>query len=170
MLQRIMGPAAFGFGFYFRHPAVWALSVPVALLRMWQGYQAAAWSLPFMAAELLVEGGRILQYVLVLAIGAGKTLRAMGSRDTWIEILQGAGRMTLQAFLWELLGYALVVGLMNLLFAAVLREANVEALLSSLGLDALDPLRARQALLLALKNLLLIPVSVIMLFRMLRLV
>lgn len=170
LIQRILGPAAFAFAFYFSHPAVWGLSLPVAALRMWQGYQSAARGLPYVVAELLVEGGRALQLVLVLAIGAGVSLRQMGSGATWLKILQGAGRIDLQELLWELAGYALVVGLLNLLLIAVLREATVATLLASLGLDALDPLRARQALLLGLKNLFVIPVSVIILVRLLRLV
>ncbi|WP_374711667.1 hypothetical protein [Symbiobacterium terraclitae] len=170
LIQRILGPAAFAFTFYFTHPAVWGLSLPVAALRMWQGYQPAARGAPYVVAELLVEGGRVLQLALVLAIGGAVSLRQMGSSATWLKILQGAGRMDFQEFVWELVGYALVVGLMNLALAALLQETHVAALLARLGLGALDPLRARQALLLGLKNLFVIPTSVIILFRMLRLV
>nr|PZN39183.1 MAG: hypothetical protein DIU70_09825 [Bacillota bacterium] len=137
---------------------------------MWQGYQSAARGLPYVAAELLVEGGRALQLVLVLAIGAGVSLREMGSGDTWVKILQGASRINPREFLWELAGYAIVVGLLNLLLVALLQEANVLTLLTGLGMNELDPPRARLALLLGLKNLFVIPVSVIILFRVLRLV
>jgi len=82
-------------------------------------------------------------------------------------VFAGIRQLEAVPFLWDLFGYAVVFGIYNAVLLAILRPANVRKMMVKAGIRRFEVAAVRNAVLLAFKNLFLIPVSVIYLFNIL---
>jgi len=157
--------------FYFSFALGCLISLPIAAARTYQVlYQGRLPRPASIAAELVVESLRIVQYALYIAYGAHASFRSLFAGDFWREAFAGIRQLEAVPLLWDVLGYAVVFGLYNAVLLAVLRPANVRKMMDRAGIRGFGVSAVRNAVLLAFKNLFLIPVSVIYLFDMLNIV
>ena len=162
-----------GVSYVFYFSSVWGclISLPIAAARTYQAlYQGSLQRPASISAEMLVESLRIVQYALFVVHGAGAPFRSLFAGDFWKEAFAGIRQLEAVPLLWDVLGYAVVFGLYNAVLLAVLRPANVRKMMDRAGIRGFGVSAVRNAVMLAFKNLFLIPVSVIYLLDMLNIV
>jgi hypothetical protein len=154
--------------FYFSFALGLLISLPIAAARTYQAlYQGRLRRPVSILAEILVESLRIVQYALFIVHGAHAPFRSLFAGDFWKEAFAGIHQLETVPLLWDVLGYAIVFGLYNAVLLAILRPANVRKMMDRTGIRGFEVSAVRNAVLLAFKNLFLIPVSVIYLLDML---
>lgn len=168
MWREALAPIGFAFGLYVRHATVWCWSLPIALMRVAQVTQEpalAGW--PGIVAELAVESLRVGQALVAVAIAKGVPIRRLRDKATWRPA--PGPPLTAGSVAAGLAGYLLLVAALNVLISDLAgRQVVTEAAQGWLG--AGEPAQGRAAVVLALKNLVLIPVSLLTMLRLFRLV
>jgi len=164
-LTEALHTLAASYAFYFSTALGLFLSLPIAAARTYQAlYQGRLGRPAWISAEVLTESLRVVQYVLFIAHGAHAPLRSLFSGAFWKGVFAGIRQLEAVPFLWDLFGYAVVFGIYNAVLLAILRPANVRKMMVKAGIRRFEVAAVRNAVLLAFKNLFLIPVSVIYLF------
>jgi hypothetical protein len=85
-------------------------------------------------------------------------------------MLSGVRELERGPFLWDLLGFMVVFGIYNAVLFAILRPSLVQKAMDKFGVIRLEVGTARTAAMLAYKNLFLIPVSMIYLFKIMNII
>jgi hypothetical protein len=111
---------------------------------------------------------RIVQYVLFIAYGTNTSIGKLFSVDTWKTMFAGVRQLSFIPFVWDLIGFIIVFGIYNALLFTILRKPVVEMIMSKTNIRRFEVKTVRTAIMLAYKNLLLIPVSMIYLFHILQ--
>jgi len=163
MLLANIAPVRWAYALYFTHWRVWVLSIAVAALRVDQVVRSSQG----VAGEVLVEALRIVQIVLAIAASKSLPLSALASGAAWKP--RDAASLSARDVVLGLLGYAVVFGGLNLALYTLVQQDVVLSVVPGVAEGHVDPIQARTAVTLAVKNLIVIPVSVITLFRVLRL-
>ncbi len=154
-------PAWFGYRIYLSSWRVWLASVPAALLRVVHVLAEPGW-VAAVGMEVAVEGLRVVLILTAIARSKDVPLSALKLRNTWQP--RQPVHYVPRGLVLEACGYAAVVGTLNLLVGWV---AGQSAAVPAAGFtDA----QLEAAVTLGLKNVLIIPVSVIVLLRILRLI
>jgi hypothetical protein len=120
------------------------------------------------STEITVELMRIVQYVLFIAYGTNTSIGKLFSVDTWKTMFAGVRQLSFIPFVWDLIGFIIVFGIYNALLFTILRKPVVEMIMSKTNIRRFEVKTVRTAIMLAYKNLLLIPVSMIYLFDILQ--
>jgi hypothetical protein len=153
------------YAFYFSSLLCFSLSLPIAAARSYQVlYGKTLNKSALIAAEILVELLRIVQYLLFIAYGTDTPFRSLFSADAWEAIFGGIRKLEGATLLWDLLGFMIVFGLYNAVLFAILRPSVVQKMTDRAGIGRFAVSAVRNAVMLAYKNLFLIPVSMIYLF------
>ncbi|WP_127586983.1 hypothetical protein [Paenibacillus koleovorans] len=157
------------FGYYFAHSVLVWLSLPIALVRVLQiAYRSRVPTPAAITTEFAVELTRLFQYILALSIGTAVSLsRLSSSSSAWGEMFAGIRLVKWESLPWDIAGFLVVFALFNAALTLLFRYGKVGELLQRLKLPRHRIGITKQALLLGIKNLLLIPVSVIYVFQML---
>jgi hypothetical protein len=116
------------------------------------------------SAEITVELLRIVQYVLFIAYGTNTPIGSLFAAATWKGLFAGIRQLEWGPFLWDLLGFIIVFGVYNAVLFAIIRPSNVRKMMDKAGISRFEVSEVRNAVMLAYKNLFLIPVSMIYLF------
>ena len=153
------------YAFYFSFALGFLLSLPIAAVRSYQVLYRQEWrGFASMSAEISVELLRIVQYVLFIAYGTRTPYGSLFSAESWKTMFAGVGRLEWGAFWWDLLGFVVVFGAYNAILFAILRPSVVQKWMDKAGIRRFEAPNVRNAVMLAFKNLFLIPVSMIYLF------
>jgi hypothetical protein len=153
------------YAFYLSFTLGFLLSLPIAAVRSYQVlYRKKLKGVASVSAEVAVELLRIVQYVLFIAYGTRTSYGSLFSAETWKTMLAGIGRLEWGAFWWDLLGFIIVFGAYNAVLFAILRPSVVQKMMDKAGIRRFEEPNVRNAVMLAFKNLFLIPVSMIYLF------
>lgn len=154
---------------YFSSLAIFSISLPIAAVRAYQVlYRKDMKKSVLASTEAAVELFRIAQYVLYLALGTGTPVRQLFTAEAWRNMFAGVRHLEWMPFLTDLLGYVIVFGLYNAILFLILRKPAVQAFVNAANIRRFDVSAVRNALMLAYKNLFLIPVSFIYLFYILK--
>jgi hypothetical protein len=164
VLEDVFAPVRWAYALYVTHWRVWMVSIPVAVLRVDQVIRSSQG----IAGEILVESLRVVQILLAIAASKHVAVMALANGAAWKP--RDAASLSMRAVVLGLVGYAVVFGGLNLAVYGLVHQDAVLAAIPGVGSGHLDPLRARTAVTLAVKNLIVIPVSVITLLRVVRLV
>lgn len=167
ILGRIVEPVRYAYVLYLRHPQVWLLSLPVAALRAFQVTRHLDGATGVLA-EVAVELLRIVQGLVAIAAAKGISPLKLTTREAWKP--REAGGLNPRNVVLGLIGYAVVALAVNGAVAIMMSHPEALAAVAKVvGSDVpADALRSAGTL--ALKNLTLIPVSVLMLLRIFRLI
>jgi hypothetical protein len=163
LLANLFAPVKWAYALYFTHWRVWMLSIPVAALRVDQIMRQAQG----FSGEVLVEVLRVVQILLAIAASKNLPLSALANGAAWKP--RDAASLSASGAVLGFLGYAVVFGGLNLALYALVQQYAMLAAVPGVADGSVDPMRARTAVTLAVKNLIVIPVSVITLLRVLRL-
>lgn len=151
--------------FYFSSALGLLVSLPIAAVRTYQALYQKKWKRStLIATEIVVELLRIVQYVLFIADGTHTPYGSLFSADTWKRMFAGILHLEWVPFLWDLLGYIIVFGVYNAILFAILKPSAVQMMMDKAGVRRFEVSAVRNAVMLAYKNLFLIPVSMIYLF------
>lgn len=161
---------ALSHAFYFSSLALFSISLPIAAVRAYQVlYRKNMKKSVLASTEAVVEGFRIVQYVLYLALGTGTPVGQLATAEAWRNLFAGVRQLEWTPLLTDLLGYVLVFGLYNAILFFVLRKPIVQAIMNAANIRQFEQSAVRSAILLGYKNLFLIPVSILYLFYILKL-
>lgn len=155
---------------YFSSLAIFSISLPIAAVRAYQVlYRKNMKKSVLASTETVVELFRIVQYVLYLALGTGTPVSQLTEAVGWRTLFEGIRQLEWMPFLTDLLGYVIVFGLYNAVLFLILRKPVIQAIMRAASIRRFEESAVRSAILLAYKNLFLIPVSIIYLFYLLKL-
>ncbi|MCC3373550.1 hypothetical protein [Cohnella sp. REN36] len=158
------------YAFYFASVLCFGISLPITVVRTYQAlYQKEIKRSVLVSTEIAVELLRIVQYILFIAYGTNTPLGSLFSPGSWKTMFAGIRQLDWIPFLWDLLGFIVVFGLYNALLFAILKPSIVQKLMDHVGIKRFEVSAVRTAAMLAYKNLFLIPVSMIYLFKILNL-
>ena len=153
------------YAFYFSSVLCFSFSLPIAALRTYQAlYQKKLDRSVSISMEILVELLRIVQYLLFIAYGTRTPSESLFLAETWKGMFAGIRQLEIGPFLWDLLGFIIVFGVYNAILFALLRPSSVQKMMDKTGIRRFEVSAVRNAVMLAYKNLFLIPVSMIYLF------
>ena len=161
------------FTFYFSFGLVVLLSIPVAIVRPIQVLYKGKLRGFFSLVELLVELLRLLQYGVILTYGMGFPLREVFGSTFWRQVLSRLEQLQWAHVLYQFVGFAIVFAVINiLLFLIILRKSTVAVVMEKCknktkSFTHFDVSTVRTAAMLAVKNVFVIPVSVIYMFHIL---
>jgi len=151
--------------FYFSAALGLSVSLPIAAVRTYQVLYQKKWKRStLIATEIVVELLRIVQYVLFIADGTHTPYGSLFSADAWKAMFAGILQLEWVPFLWDLLGYIIVFGVYNAILFAILKPSVVKRMMDKASVRRFEVSAVRNAVMLAYKNLFLIPVSMIYLF------
>ena len=153
--------------FFYRHPSLILLSLVPSSLRfyqMWNHLQTPAWM------EVAVLAARLLLFLLMIALMLNRPLREFSRKDFWSEFGE---RCSVQfnrdwpgVFIAQLAVFiVLLYGLMNLLLQWATRLL-LDPVIQLPGLQTEDRSAAHDALLFFLKNMSVIPLSMVYVLHM----
>ncbi len=150
---------------YFSFVLCLSISVPIAFVRTYQAlYKNRIKKTALISTEIAVESLRIVQYILYIAYGTNTSVGALFSAGTWKTMFAGVRQLEWMPLVWDLIGYLIVFGIYNVLLFAILRKSTVQQLMAKINIRRFELSAVRTAIVLAYKNLFLIPVSIIYLF------
>jgi hypothetical protein len=156
---RTLGAA---YAFYFSSLLCFSISLPIAAVRAYQALYRNKMAGPaWIATEIAVESLRIVQYVLFVAYGTHTPYGSLFLAETWKSMFAGIRLLEWGTFLRDLLGYMVVFGVYNAILFAILKPSNVQKMMDKAGIRRFEVSAVRNAVMLAYKNVFLIPVSVI---------
>lgn len=158
------------YGTYFSNAILFIISIPIAIVRTYQVlYMHRMGKMWHAVTEIAVELARLLQYILVLAKGTDTALRSLfSSGSAWGEMFAGIRLLHIPDAIWEFVGFIVVFALYNALLYALFLKSPVAALMNKWNFNRFELTSMPSALMVAYKNVLLIPVSVIYIFQILR--
>lgn len=155
--------------FYFTFIVILLLSIPIALMRCYQVLNKnKTKSYPFF--EILVWLFRILQYSLIVFIGNDIQVENLYSGSERNNIFQDLNHINLRQLIWDFVGYCSIFGIYNLVIYTFIREKWITSVLKKVFYYESNSAAIRLAIILGIKNLFLIPVSVIYLLRILTII
>lgn len=154
---------------YFSYMILFLISIPIAFIRttqvLYKHQISRAWHV---VAEIAVELTRLFQYIIVLAKGTDTALRSLlSSGSAWGEMFAGIRLMQIPDAIWEFVGFIVVFALYNALLIGLFRRSVIDSLMNKLKITRFEGSAMQTAIMLAFKNLFLIPVSVIFIFQIL---
>ncbi|MFK7696105.1 hypothetical protein [Paenibacillus sp. HJGM_3] len=157
------------FSTYFSYMLLFLISVPIAIVRSYQTlFRERLTKWWQFALEVVVEAVRLVQYVIVLAKGTDIALSSLlESGSAWGEMFAGIRMLRQSEAIWEFIGFLIIFLLYNAVLKAVFRQSFVAALMSKFSWSRFEAPAMQAAALIAIKNLFLIPVSVIYIFQIL---
>lgn len=159
------------YAFYFSSLLCFSISLPIAVVRAYQAlYQRKLKRSTLISTEIMVELLRVVQYVLFIAYGTHTPYGSLFLVETWKTMFAGVRELEWVPFLWDLIGFMVVFGLYNAILFAILKPSIVKRLMNKFGVRRFEVSAVRNAVMLAYKNLFLIPVSMIYLFYMLHII
>jgi hypothetical protein len=82
----------------------------------------------------------------------------------------GIQQLSLVQFVWDFIGFVVVFGIYNAILFAILRKPTMEMIMNKTNIRRFEVTSVKTAIMLAYKNLLLIPVSMIYLFNILHII
>ncbi|KPV44114.1 hypothetical protein AN477_08560 [Alicyclobacillus ferrooxydans] len=162
--------------FYFSHGIIVLLSIPTAVVRPIQVlYKGKLRGLlaPF---ELLVELIRLFQYCVILTLGLDLPLQSLFDSALWGRFVSIIRHLHWGQVAYQLCGFVIVFAVINIiLFMIIIRKSTVANLLEKYKnktktLSNFEVSSVRTAAMLAVKNMLVIPVSVIYLLHIFNLI
>lgn len=162
--------------FYFSHGLVVLLSIPVAIVRPIQVLYKGKVRGLFAPFELIAELLRLLQYCVILTFGMNFPQWGVFSSAFWKHIFFSLGQLHWAQVLYGFVGFAIVFAVINIiLFMVILRKSTVSIFMEKYrnktkSLEQFEVSTVRTAAMLAVKNVLVIPVSVIFMFHILNLI
>src|SRR5690606_38007059 len=120
--------------------------------------------------EIFVWLFRFLQYVLIVFIGNDIPVRNLPSKHEWNNIFQSLHHINSQQLIWDLVGYGIIFGIYNLVLYTVIRKKWTATLYKKMFNRSSNLDSFHLAIILGIKNLFLIPVSVIYLLTILKII
>lgn len=156
------------FAFFYRHLSLVILSLVPSLFRVmqsWNQFQTPIWM------EVMVEISRVVLFFLMIAIMMNRSVKDLFQRKFW-ESVQKNFDITIRhhwphVIIFQILIFIICLyWLMNSLFEFLLNKATVQIIMSLIHIEEYDDLTARDSLLFFLKNMSIIPMSMVYLLRM----
>jgi hypothetical protein len=143
--------------------------LPITAVRTYQAlYKNEINKVVLTWTEIAVELLRIVQYILYIAYGTNTPISMLLTGSAWGTMFVGVRQLSLMPFVWDLIGFIVVFGIYNVILFAILRKPVVEKWMDKTKIRSFEVTSVRTAIMLAYKNLLLIPVSMIYLFDILQ--
>jgi hypothetical protein len=117
-----------------------------------------------------VELTRVIQYILAIAIGTHTTISSLFSSGLWQDMFSGINQITVPDVIWEAVGFVIIFAIYNVILFRILKKSTVAAFMKRANITHFEVASFQTAMILAYKNLFLIPVSMIYLFNILKLI
>jgi len=155
--------------FYFTFIVISLLSIPIAFMRCYQVLNKDK-TKSYSFFEIFVWLFRILQYSLIVFIGNDLQLGNLFSGNEWNNIFQDLNHINLQQLIWDFVGYCIIFGIYNLGIHTVIREKWITSVFKKVFNYESNSATIRLAIILGIKNLFLIPISVIYLLSILTII
>ncbi|MDF2814037.1 MAG: hypothetical protein K0Q81_237 [Paenibacillus sp.] len=158
------------YSYYFSHTVLYLISIPIAVVRtLLSLYKSQFRAIVHGAIEVIVELVRLIQYTAIVMIGTGTSVSdLLSSISAWGQMFAGIHLVHKSEVIWEVTGFVIVLSIYKLFLFIIVRTTITFALHDTLNGTRFDGPTLQNAILLAFKNLFLIPVAVIYLFLILR--
>jgi hypothetical protein len=158
------------YGMYFSYAILFLISIPIAIVRTYQVlYKHRMGKMWHAVTEIAVELARLVQYIIVLAKGTDTAIRSLfSSGSAWGAMFAGIRLLHISDAVWEFVGFIVVFTLYNAVLYALFHKSFVAALMNKWNINPFEVNTMQSAVMVAFKNMLLIPVSVIYIFQILR--
>lgn len=153
--------------FYYTFPVLFLLSIPVVIIRYYQITNKKL--LNFQLIEVFVWLFRLLQYALIIFLGNNLLIKHLFSKQIWNIVFQRLTHVDAQELIRNIIGFCIIFGICNLILYLVINK-NWSARLIQKMFDHTNVDLFYPAITLGIKNLFLIPVSVIYLFAILNII
>lgn len=155
--------------FYFTFIVIFLLSIPITIMRCYQVLTKGKTKFNTFY-EILVWLFRIIQYSLIIFISNDIPVRSLFSENNWNHIFQNLHHIHLEQLFWDFVGYGLIFGIYNLLIYTVIRKKWIAIVLKKMYDNETNTDLIHQVIVIGIKNLFLIPVSVIYLLSILKII
>ncbi|MBT2215712.1 hypothetical protein KK120_07745 [Virgibacillus dakarensis] len=155
--------------FYFTFIVVSLLSIPISIMRCLQVFKKGKTKY-YGLIEILVWLFRTLQYSLIVFIGNDISVENLFSKNEWNNIFQGLSHINPNQLIGDLVGYCIIFGIYNLILYMVIRKKWVKKIFKKVFNHNSSLNSIYLAIILGIKNLFLIPVSVIYLLNILKII
>lgn len=154
--------------FFYSHLSFVALSLipsTFRLIQMWNKLQTPLWM------EIVVESTRVILFLLILSLMAKTGIKALFQKEFW----DGCGKSVAlhlernwpHVFIAQMVVFVVVMyWFMNILIEFVLTKGTVPWTMSLLGIESYDHESAYNAILFFIKNMTIIPMSMVYILRM----
>ncbi len=157
------------FSFFYRHLSFIILSLLPSLFRVvqsWNQFQTPIWM------EVFVEFSRVVLFFFIIAFMMNGSIQHLSQKEFWKSVQKHFEWNIRQNWPHVIIGQILIFiiclyGLMNLLFELLLNETTVQMIMILLQIEEYDQHLARESLLFFVKNMSIIPMSMVYILRML---
>lgn len=151
--------------FYFTHHLLLLLSIPLSITRFYQVINKRSIKY-YGLLEIGVWLFRLLQYSLIVFIGNDLSMENIFSKHEWSNIIQGFHFIDSDQLIWDLIGYAIIFGMYNILLLLVIsKKWTKKAFPHHTHRETIH-----SAIILGFNNLFLIPVGVIYLLNIIKII
>lgn len=157
------------FSFFYRHlPLVFLSLIPSTfrVLQSWSQFQTPIWM------EVIVELSRVILFFLIIVFMMNKSIIQLFQKNLWLSIQKQIDLNMRRNWPYVTIGQMIIFilclyGLMNLLFILLINKETVQIFMNMLHIDKYHVPTTRDSLLFFIKNMSIIPMSMVYLLRML---
>ena len=157
------------FAFFYRHLSLVILSlIPTSfrVMQSWHQFDTPIWM------EVVVEFSRVVLFFLIIAIMLNARIKQLFQKELWQTIKKQVQNYMRQSWPYITIGQILIFiicmyGLMNFLFEFLINKESVQIIMNAISIDNYDEKIAHDTIIFFIKNLSIIPMSLVYILRML---